>query len=796
MGRRTRSPSPPRGLREQVDALLDDPGVAWLPIRHHSPGCALHVERWIREHRPAAVLVEGPDDAAELLPHLLDPGTRPPVAVLSVWTDVDGVVRPAGQDGPARFRALWPLVGHGPEWAALVAGRDVGALVRLIDVPHHVLVKTLGAAEPAPGHRWLAESEWFARLAARTGRPTFDAFFDATFEARAHATSSRDFFAELLLFALCTRGASDDASGLERDGTLLREAHMSWHVAEARKEVGAGRIAVVTGAFHAVALAGTRGKRARAKGGKGVQVVLATTSHAALSRLASVPAPGWAALLHRTLGDGAPDPAGRAAEEVLVRVGAALRAAGAPVGTADAVEVAGLARGLARLRGGGPTAGDVREAAIAGFVRGDASLGGAPVERVVDAVCVGDARGVLPPGAGRPPLADDVSAEAKRHRIDLSGVSKVVRCDVIREESHRARSAFLHRASFVGLPLFEALPDGQEPPWFKGPDPIREEGMHLLGETWGIRASDDLEDHLLALSDRGTTLAEVAATSLGRARASAGADLRARTAVVVAAARMRLLELLPAALAELGAVMPVSARFDERVYALRELLALLGSHETLPTFGADTVRSLCERAFTAACLLLPSLARIRPEEVEPTLDDLATLLRAAASEGPAFDREVLVERLRELLAADGAAVVRGAAAGALTGLGALSERALARHAAVAFRGADPHAGAAFLEGVLRTSRATLLTGRRLFAEVHELLERLPPDVFRAVLPDLRRAFAVFVPHELERLGEQVAAAVAPEPPAVTGPPPPAVVARAREVDARVSRLLGSGKADE
>jgi hypothetical protein len=792
MGRRARTPPAPQGLRERVERLLTDPRVAWLPVRHHSPGCAFHIDRWIREHRPAAVLVEGPDDAAELLPHLLDPETRPPVAVLSVWADVDGQVRPPDLDGrPARFRALWPLVGHGPEWAALTAGRDVGALVRLVDVPHDVLVKELGGQEPVTGHRHLAESAWFAALARRTGRPGFDAFFDATFEARAGALSTEAFFRELLLFALCTREASDDQASLARDGTLLREGHMAWHLAQVKKGVPEGRIAVVTGAFHAVALATTPPKRARAKGTKGIQVALATTSHASLARMAAMPAPAWAQVVHEALRAGEPDPAGAAAESLLVQIGARLREAGAPVGTADAVAVVSLARGLARLRGGGPAAVDVREAASAGFVRGDLTLGGVPVERVVDTVFVGGARGHLPPGAGRPPLLEDFYAEAKRHRLDLSGAPKVVRCDVLRDEAHRARSAFLHRATFLQLPMFQALDGGQSPPWFKGPDPLRDEGMHLLGETWGVQGHDDLDDHLLELADRGTSLAEVVATGLARMRSRAGTDLRARTEVVVSAARMRLYELLPTALTELGEVLPVSTRFDDRVYALRELFALLVSHEALPTFGSEVVSALVGRAFVAACLLLPTLAGVRPEEVEAALDDLTTLLRAASFEGAPLDREVLVTQLRALLQTEGASVARGAAAGALTGLGELGERDLAARAAAAFRGADAHAGASFLEGVLRTSRAALLSGRRLFQEVHQVLQRLPPEVFRAVLPDLRRAFAVFVPHELEQLGERVGEALRPPVVSPVAPVPAAVVARALRVDARVAALLGS-----
>ena len=45
---------------EYVAALrpkLRSARVTYFPVRHHSPACAAHLQRWIAAHRPAAVLV-------------------------------------------------------------------------------------------------------------------------------------------------------------------------------------------------------------------------------------------------------------------------------------------------------------------------------------------------------------------------------------------------------------------------------------------------------------------------------------------------------------------------------------------------------------------------------------------------------------------------------------------------------------------------------------------------------------------------------------------------------------------
>lgn len=54
--------------------------VLYYPIRHHSPVCAWHLERTIERYRPDCILVEGPENANDLVDLLTDPGTQAPVA--------------------------------------------------------------------------------------------------------------------------------------------------------------------------------------------------------------------------------------------------------------------------------------------------------------------------------------------------------------------------------------------------------------------------------------------------------------------------------------------------------------------------------------------------------------------------------------------------------------------------------------------------------------------------------------------------------------------------------------------
>ncbi|MFH6690725.1 DUF5682 family protein, partial [Cellulosimicrobium funkei] len=72
-------------------------------------------------------------------------------------------------------------------------------------------------------------------------------------------------------------------------------------------------------------------------------------------------------------------------------------------------------------------------------------------------------------------------------------------------------------------------------------------------------------------------------------------------------------------------------------------------------------------------------------------------------------------------------------------------------------GADPVAATAFLGGVLRAAPDLLFHTPEMFDAVDEGLRGLDEDAFRAVLPDLRRAFTWLRPTETHRLAERVAA---------------------------------------
>ena len=755
-----------------VDALLADPRIGWLPVRHHSPAAAYHVGAWIRANRPAAVLVEAPEDATGQIPWLVHAEAAPPLALLFAFKGDDG----------QRVRYLWPLLGHDPEWVAIRAAAEIGAELRMIDAPVRALQAVGGLGVDRGG---AAEEAYLQAVAARSRRPTFDAFWESRFEAGADQVPTDRFRRAVLTLAACAR-AVDDAPG---PATALREGHLRWAVDQALAAHPGERIAVVVGAMHAVVLPATPPKRARARADATATVLLTAPSNRALARR-GVTSPAWGEAQWDAL-NGGPDPA----ERVLVEVTGAARRAGAPVGTADTIGAVRVAVGLAALRGGGVTRDDVADGARSALTKGSVASAGGAVARALDEVLTGTRRGVVPPEAGRPPLVEDFWASIAAHRLTLGDRVQEVRCSIADKPKHQEKSAFLHRCAALGVPMFGPLPDLRgDDAHFRGPNYAEGADLHLTIERWGVRGDLEIDDTLLEVAERGTTIAEAAGDLLVADRGAAGPDAAARARLVLRAAQMRLTDVLPALLDELEAAIALDGAFLALVEALGDLHLLWSYRRALPTHGDARVARVRGAAYDRACLALPAVRGVAETEVERAVDALHAITRFAATE-PTADRDRLAERLGDVAQDDRAQPrVRGAATGLLAGLGLVPIEAAAEVLSQYLRGSvhEVRRGGAFLEGVLGATRSASIGSPRLISAVHDVLVRLPEEEFVAVLPDLRRAFAVFVPAEVERIGEQVAALLAgPGADDEDAPIPAAAAERMRALDEQIARRLAA-----
>jgi hypothetical protein len=724
--------------------------VIYFPVRHHSPACAWHVSRLIGAARPDVVLVEGPRDATPLIPLLTHPRTRMPVAIFTTF------VQRVDPDGsrPLRHSAYYPLCDYSPELAAIRAAAEVGARARFIDLtfPEMVLAgrgggdaRALSLLEDHQLNHSRLLQEACRRTGARDPDDLWDHLYEADFERRDTPGFVRD------VSAYCALARRDyTAAMLAAEGITAREAAMAAAVAEE-----SGRVVVVAGGFHTVALPHTAAARPRpvpiAEGDS--LVALMRYGFEQLDRLngyaSGMPAP---AFYQRTW-------EGRDVAEVVVELARECRRRRLGTSVADAVAALEQARRLAAFRGHArPTREDLLDGIRSVFIKGTEDVEGVAILAQARKLLAGDRVGDVPPEAGAPPLVTDMRRTAARLRIDLDRVdAREVKLKLYRSASDREASRFFHRLRFLAVPFAE---------WLGGPDFVTGERLERVEELWRYRWSPPVESTLIERSVYGSTLGEAAAARVLEQFDEAEQSGRGRRAdvaseLILGACRMGLHRHAQELLDRTGRIVAEDASFVSLVRAIERLLGLHVSREPLEAHHLAGPVELAAAAYDRACYLLPGLADLPEADEAQALDALNALPQAAQTLGDHPGRSALRRgRLRDLIEAGGrSACLRGGAVGLLVAEGQLDPGELVRHLeghllSPRDRGRD---GADFLRGLLRTARSVLWQVPEVLDSLHDVFRSWDEDQFVRALPGLRLAFADLTPRECDRVAEAAAA---------------------------------------
>lgn len=762
-------------INSTLDLLAEDRarGLWFLPVRHHSPACALHVARVIDQVRPKEVLIEGPEDLTRLIPFMLDPKTRTPFAAYCTYVDLSRRIgRGGGFDfGPARFGGYYPFCEYSPELVALRRGAAAGAKLAFVDLtyPEKILVSRdehpgrLGLeVESLLEEGYLARSRYLDRLAARTGCRDHDDLWDHLFEVRGPEMASERFIDEVAAYCVTSR-LEFDPRALELEGNLARERHMAAHVADALRR-GATPIVVVTGGFHTVELpllVRDRPQRRRPEAGTAPgesSTALMRYSFDQLDALngysAGMPAPGYYDRVWAHLDRGTPAALARAAAEVLVDLGRATRKRrrGPAVSTAQEADALQHALRLAALRGrSGPSREDVLDAIRSCFVKGPLDAEGALVMAEVQRRLAGARVGFVPPEAGSPPIVDDFYRRAAELRLDVGEAApRDVTLDLYRSRKHRRVSRFLRALRFIDVPLAEVL---------GGPDFAGGEDLERIQEIWRYCWTPLVESALVERMAYGATVAEAAAAVLDERLARLEEQGQARSAgaatkLLVEACRIGLFERVEAVMTSVRGAAADDPSFVSLVQALRELALLWQSREPLEAYRIPGLSELIKAVYARACFVIGDLAD--PGQERSVLAGFTTVRGLLTPHrADLLDRDLFFDALGRLVA--GTDAIAGGAAAHLFLEGRLGEARLLSLTTGAIGGAERAAGsrAAYLRGLLTCGREIAWRVPGLIDAISELLGSFDEDDFNRALPELRLAFADLTPKETDRVAALV-----------------------------------------
>lgn len=694
--------------------------IRYFGVRHHGPGSARRLLEALDELRPAAVLVEGPVDANDVLPMLADPAMRPPVALLICAAD------------DASRASFWPFAAYSPEYQAVCWAVRHGVPVRLVDLPSSwTLAPRDGADETA------ADSDREpAALAEQVSAPALDRDPIGALAAAGGYEDGESWWRDVVeenpapgpVFAAIADAmtALREAAAAPEGREAAREAHMRLEIAKAAKEID-GPIAVVCGAWHVPALRAkiaASADRERLKGApkQKVSVTWAPWTAPQLAFAsgygAGVTAPGWCQHLWDT-------PRDIAATRWIARIAEALRAADHLVSTASLIETERLAHALAALRDRpAPGFEELRDAAIACLCHGEPMVW----RTISQALLIGADVGAIPDNVPLAPLLEDLQREQKRLRLKPEALERELALD-LRSESGLDRSTLLHRLNLLGAP------------WGRLTDSGRSRGT--FRERWVLRWEPEYAVALVENLVYGPSIAEAAAGRV-RARYREAADLGALADLVF----QSLTAQLPPAV-ETGIQL-----IEKRAGQTSDCAELLASVPPL----ADAVRygqardidaaqlsALVKRVLIESALILPYAVRNLDAAAASAMRAKVIAANGALNliDGAENERAGWIGALHAVVEDQQAApIVAGAAMRLLYSAEELSPEEAARLLGRALSPGRAVADAAgFFEGFFDGAGESLIHDRPLREAVDAWVQALDGEMFTANLPLFRRAFS-------------------------------------------------------
>lgn len=735
--------------------------VHLFPVRHHSPRSSAVLSAFLAEVRPEVVLVEAPLDAEKLIPALVDPDTRPPVAVLGYRTD--GV--------PAS--ALWPFAAYSPEYVATKWGAENGAAVGFIDLP---VAQSLGVhrprdegdegdelAEDIEGEE-LVEDEGapavdvHAACAEARGFRSFEEFWEASFEAPKYDFAS--FRAALIGYADLVRAAERNVMHRARDAYMAEKI-----LARVRAGAAPEKIVAVMGAAHAAAIvAGDVDPR-----------LLSALPDAVQAEVTLIPFsfPRLAEQLGYGAGNRAPQYYQRAHEagcnftratlEVLVEFTEHLRLRGFMASLADTIEAYRLAVMLAGLRGKAePGLDEVREATVATLCRGDATH----VDGFLWPSVIGRHVGKVAARVGKTSLQEEFWREVEARRLPRSDSLEKFALK-LNEPVQVETSVFLHRLRVAGVPYAAYV--GKQHTATRGrrgrgaaPSPPAEEAGELdaltrVSEAWEAQWTPSTDVALIERIVLGSSLAEVVGRVLDERLAAAHGTGEAAAVLMEAVVTGA-----PGTVSAALAACDRHAAGDDDLPSLARAAFVLsglvsfGTSRSRGGLGDGAIPALCQKTFDRAVLRVSAACLCDDEAAVGPKRALRTLHEVALAQ-PLVDRAAWFDTARALV--DSYAVnpgTSGLAAGLLYLAQVLSEEDVTR--VVGQRLSDtlePARAATFLAGFFEVNALSLVKSRAVVGALDAFLQGIDRDRFKGTLPILRRAFGALGPTERRYLLENV-----------------------------------------
>jgi hypothetical protein len=710
-----------------------------LGIRHHGPGSARNVQRFLQSVKPDIVLVEGPPEADGILKWVGHAELKPPVAILCYR-----------QDAPQQS-VFYPFAEFSPEWQAILYAQTQSIPIRFIDLPianQFALeapagpdqeagpVQPDGTSQPDPSiESAVADNLSPARpsvadLAKAAGYDNHEKWWEHMFENRSGAEPVFDAVAEAMQALREIPHTEEDR--LEK----CREAYMRRCIRHAEREMFQN-IAVICGAWHAPALSHMPSRKEDDELLKNLPKVKTDTTWIpwTYQRLsfasgygAGIASPGWYDhIWHHPEDNGI---------RWMAKVANLFRDQQMDTSVAHVMEAVRLANALASLRAlPKPGLEELNEATLSVLCNGEDILLGLIRKKLI----VSDRIGETPADIPKPPLQMDIEKLQKKLRLAPTADWKDYTLD-LRKDTDLERSIFLHRLQMIGVSW------GQQQVV---------EGKGTFKEQWRLQWDPGFSIDIIEKGSYGNSLEEASNAFVMR-QAEASTSLGEVTKLLENALPAELSKAIDSLILRINNLAAASGDILQLMLALPALVNVSRYGNVRKTDAAQ-VLSIVDSMVTRICISLSAASTGIDEEAAGNLKKLITDINESLN---ILQDQSLTNQWQQAISTiahstHSAPLITGYCTRLLSDRQLLTGQDLVKVFYYTMSTSTPPAdAAAWLEGFLTGSGSLLLVDQDLWNVVHSWVGGLGPEVFTDILPLLRRSFSHFSPPERRRLGEK------------------------------------------
>ena len=732
-----------------------------FPVRHHSPVCSYQLLRAVEEFSPTVILIEGPENANELIPVLTDERTELPAAIYYFYKDKKKLVSEDAED----YKCYYPFLYSSPEFNALAAGAAKGIPARFIDLPYsEILIHTAegrGLRTDRDKHSYtddsrLMRSAFYKKLCEKTGIRSFDEFWEKYFEIEGLKRTPADFCDTMHTYCVLSRSSESDAE-LEADGTLARERHMASRIKEA---LDAGeKVLVVTGGLHSLGLAkllsGGSIKPAKLhKMTADIQGCFPTAySYEAADALhgyaSGMRCPGFYDDIMKRLMNGEKENVyNDAVLELLIKTAKKTAQKDIPVSIADITSAQSVMTGLAALRNVSQCGlAELYDGITSAFIKGEKTVSSALPLNIMKKLATGSGVGHIGDKSHVPPLVADFEKQCETLKLRYTSViPQELDAALFGSERGLTVSRFLHRVTYLGTGFAELK---------KGPDLHSGRDRSRVHELWTYRRTPQVDAVLIDHTTDGFTIGEACATVAAHAL-----EDRRRCADAAGTAVDCFLMGIPLTdeqMELLDSIVSNDGDFFSLGSGLRCFCRLFDLQK-LYEFEDSSSQEYMNRIMSRLILQLPSMADIPDEESGDTIDIMRLMYSLTVNELPEW-RDALESALISISAAkDKNPAVYGAAMGLLYAMQP-SRRSDAEEAMRGYLSGSSQVrrlGADYLRGLFSTAGDIVLADDSFLLMTDELISGFDTQDFMEILPPLRLAFSYYTPSEIQSISRAVA----------------------------------------